>query len=213
MTIALPVISIVASAVASTFFTSPDANFASQTTQFSTNQTVYLKLESGSSGEKAKVFRLLDSNKNEIGQYSLSLQSEDKGKYVFTSTFKAPGRDGIYYIDIKLDDGKGSTFAGQKNINVGAGGGDVRSSVESHTSVNTNSSTSNGTQESIKTTTQSGERVVYTQKDTDEDFSTSSGSILGEDDGKEAGKERMQKPLLNQLEEFIRNIFSYIFRS
>lgn len=86
------------------------------THDFNPNQTIYYKLEISGSGEKQRQLRLLDSNKKEITTRVLN----QMGNYPFTYTasLSAPSKEGIYYIDIKIE-GEDFSFASQENINVG----------------------------------------------------------------------------------------------
>lgn len=124
------------------FGTFVDSSFNTSKTSFAPGETVHFKLSSGSSGEKEKRFDLLDEQKNKI--FSLDVAVSGTSPYIYTSSFRAPQASGVYYIDVKLDDGKGVSFAGQRNINVGLNSnGEVKSEVtsESNVNVNINSST------------------------------------------------------------------------
>lgn len=101
---------------ASFFGTFSDPSFFTPQTTFQPGQKVFLKITTPSSGTKTQLFRLLDGQKNPISQIPLNRQGP--GPYTFTANFSAPPKAGVYYVDIKIDDGRGKTFSGQRNINV-----------------------------------------------------------------------------------------------
>lgn len=101
---------------ASFFGTFSDPSFFTPQTTFQPKETIYLKIVTPSSGTKTQIFRLLDSQKREVAKIQLARQEQNP--YIFTSDFSAPQTSGVYYVDIKIDDGRGKTFSGQRNINV-----------------------------------------------------------------------------------------------
>lgn len=122
------------------FGTYSDPTYTTPQTNFLPNQTVYLKVESDSDGNKIKEFSLLDSEKVKVRNLEVSISGENP--YLYTSSFDSPNKEGVYYIDVKLDSGTGVVYSGQKNINVSISPGGNSSStaiVNSSTLVNVNS--------------------------------------------------------------------------
>ncbi len=110
---------------------SSSAGFETQERDFSAGQRVYVRLQSSSSGDKEKTLKLLDSEKKEV----LRLDFEVSGG-MYSASFIAPNKGGVYYLDIRIDSGQGSVFASQQNINIGeVAGGAVSSVVESRVEV------------------------------------------------------------------------------
>ncbi len=109
---------------------SSSAGFETQERDFSAGQRIYVRLQSSSSGDKEKTLKLLDSEKKEV----LRLDFEVSGG-MYSASFIAPNKGGVYYLDIRIDSGQGSVFAGQQNINIGEATGSVASSVESRVEV------------------------------------------------------------------------------
>jgi len=93
-----------------------DGEFKIPAHNFSAGKKIYVHLIISGSGEEEKVIRLLDAGKNEIDR--VSPNQEGNNPYTYTATFIAPAKDGTYYIDAKIKDGEGFTFAGQQNISV-----------------------------------------------------------------------------------------------
>lgn len=101
-----------------------DSSYSKPTHNFSSGQTVYIRVENVGNGDKKKKILLLDSAKKEIS--TITLSQSGSGPYLFTTSFKAPNEAGIYYVDIKIDSGSGSVYSSQQNINVGEQQGSVR---------------------------------------------------------------------------------------
>lgn len=93
-----------------------DAQFSQPAHNFNPGQTVYVRVEETGSGDRQKLLRLLDNDKNEILHQDL-LRSGN-GPYIYTLSFLTPNQSGIYYVDIKIES-TGSSFASQENITVG----------------------------------------------------------------------------------------------
>lgn len=91
---------------------SSDSSFSKITNNFSAGQKIYVMARVLGDGSKQKILRLLDSEKKELGKYIFN-QSGD----LFSVDLKAPGKEGTYYLDIKIE-GDGSSFSYQGNINV-----------------------------------------------------------------------------------------------
>ena len=104
--------------IAPTVFSFSDSSFSQPTHNFSSGQTVYLRLETSGSGDQEKTLRLLDSAKKELRK--IILDQSGQGPFVFTATFLAPNDPGVYYLDIKINSGQGFSLAVQENINIGA---------------------------------------------------------------------------------------------
>jgi len=118
-----------------------DSNFSQPERDFSAGQSIYIKIIHSGSGSKEKKARLLDWQKSQVLIAELARQGE-----TFTAVLTAPNAQGVYYLDIKIDDGS-SVYASQQNINVGGVKGEsVSSSAESKVVVN------------------SGEKVMVTEK-------------------------------------------------
>lgn len=116
------------------FGTYSDSDFKTATNDFSSGQKVYVRLELKGSGEGRKIIRLLDGGKNEIDKVTPS--QEGGNPYIYIAVFTAPAKEGVYYLDAKVEDGKGFSFAGQKNINVGKNASEpVSSRAESKVSI------------------------------------------------------------------------------
>jgi len=117
---------------------SSSAGFETQERDFYAGERVYVRLQSSSSGDKEKTLKLLDSEKKEV----LRLDFEVSGG-MYSASFIAPNKGGVYYLDIRIDSGQGSVFAGQQNINIGevAGGAAVSSVAESRVEVKVTGST------------------------------------------------------------------------
>jgi len=94
-----------------------DSSYSQSTHNFLPGQTVYVRVENVGNGDKQKRLLLLDSSKKEIS--AITLNQSGSGPYLFTSSFKAPDKPGIYYVDIKIDSGSGSVYSSQQNINIG----------------------------------------------------------------------------------------------
>lgn len=94
-----------------------DPSYSKSAHNFFSGQTVYIRVKNAGNGDKQKTLLLLDSAKKEI--FALNLNQSGSGPYLFTTTFKAPDKSGIYYVDIKIDSGSGSVYSSQQNINVG----------------------------------------------------------------------------------------------
>lgn len=97
-----------------------DSNFSQATHNFNPGQTVYIKVNTTSTGDQQKILRFLDSNKNEIAQYIFNRSGD--GEYIYTISFNVPNISGIYYVDIKIQS-ESNNVAIQENINVS---GDVK---------------------------------------------------------------------------------------
>lgn len=110
---------------------SSSAGFETQERDFQAGQRIYVRLQSSSSGDKEKTLKLLDSEKKEV----LRLDFEVSGG-MYSASFIAPSKGGVYYLDIRIDSGQGSVFASQQNINIGEASGSVASSAESRVEVN-----------------------------------------------------------------------------
>lgn len=98
------------------FDTFKDPEFKNPSSNFSPGEIVYFRVKTPGGGERKKVLRLLDKDKNEIRK--LILTQEGKGPFMFTTSFKAPATSGVYYLNVKIEDGKGFNFAGERNINI-----------------------------------------------------------------------------------------------
>ncbi len=109
---------------------SSSSGFETQERDFLGGQRVYVRLQSSSSGDKEKTLKLLDGEKKEV----LRLDFEVSGG-MYSASFIAPNKEGVYYLDIRIDSGQGSVFAGQQNINIGEVTGSVASSAESRVEV------------------------------------------------------------------------------
>ena len=104
-----------------------DPNFSQATHSFKPGQTVYLKITSQTSGDREKTLRLLDSSKSQV--LKMSLNQAGSNPYTFTGSFVLPSQEGVYYADVRIDNGQGAVFASQENINVGQTSGSVSSEV------------------------------------------------------------------------------------
>jgi len=86
----------------------------------------------GSGGDKEKTLKLLDSEKKEVLRQDFEISGG-----MYSASFIAPNKEGVYYLDIKIDNGQGSVFTSQQNINIGEVTGEaVSSSAESKVEVN-----------------------------------------------------------------------------
>lgn len=90
-----------------------DPAYSQPNHNFSAGETIYVKVVAGN-GEKQKVLRLLNDGKQEITRYIFNQSGN-----VYTINFSAPEKEGIYYIDVRIE-GEGSSFASQQNINIGS---------------------------------------------------------------------------------------------
>jgi len=107
-------------------FLSSDPDFAQTTNNFSSGQTVYVKILSSLQGNRRRF--LLNSEKKEIQRLNLSHQEG-----FFIASFPAPETPGIYYLDFQIEDSSGSKLAAQLNINVGESNDQmVKSTAVSH---------------------------------------------------------------------------------
>ena len=91
-----------------------DSGYTQAASRFNSGQIVYLRIPWKESGDKEKTLRLLNSNKSEINRFSLN----QSGGY-YTSSFSAPKSSGVYYVDVRIDNGSGSILVNQQDINVG----------------------------------------------------------------------------------------------
>lgn len=110
----------------SKFIISKKPDFSSEDVNFSAGETVYVRVENGSSQDASAVLSLLDAGKKTI----LRLSMTKNGGY--KASFKAPNAGGVYYVHIEIK-GEGLSFSGEKNINVGGGSSEsfVTSQAES----------------------------------------------------------------------------------
>jgi hypothetical protein len=173
-----------------TFATFSDGSYTNQTTRFTTGEQIYFKVESISGGEKTKSLKILDENKKELASYTLVRGSKNGNAYMYTYQFTAPTTRGTYYVDVKLDDGGGKTFSGQRNINIIQSGPTSALQQVSPTPANTN---------------------VFKQN------STSSGqnndAEFGEENTDDAPLAQAPKNIVETIALFVKNIISSIFRS
>lgn len=112
------------------FETFEDPIFKKPTINFSPNKMVYVRVITQSSGQKETTFKLLDQDHKEIKK--LEVKRSNQSPYTFTTYFPAPKKPGVYYLDVKIKDFKGTVFSGQKNINVGR---KIKSSVSAKSEV------------------------------------------------------------------------------
>lgn len=115
-----------------------DAEFSQPVNRFLPGQMVYIRIKAQGSGDKEKTLRVLDSNKKEVQK--ITLEQVGSGPFVFTASFLAPDASGVYYVDIKIDNGQGSVFSSQENINVGDSDGSASVSSEAESVVVSTSS-------------------------------------------------------------------------
>lgn len=120
--------------LASELAVSKSSSFSSSDLNFNAGQTVYVRLNTDSSGAN-QALNLRDNNYNLIASYSLSKNGNN-----YTGSFGAPGSDGYYSVEAHIW-GSGSDVTSVKTIKVGsANGGSVNVHVNSN--VNGSSSTS-----------------------------------------------------------------------
>ena len=111
---------------------SSSAGFETQERDFQAGERVYVRLPLGSGGDKEKTLKLLDSEKKEVLRQDFEISGG-----MYSASFIAPNKEGVYYLDIKIDNGQGSVFTSQQNINIGEVTGEaVSSSAESKVEVN-----------------------------------------------------------------------------
>lgn len=109
-------------------------NYQTRTTNFSPGQTIYLQVKTNIDGTTKKTIDLLDSNKNKLNSYELNKSSSNP--FIYTQSFPAPDKEGIYYLDIEIRSGETSVYKAQQNINVGQTSGNVK--VESNVEATAN---------------------------------------------------------------------------
>ena len=178
------------------FATFGDSSFNLPKTSFTPHETVYFKMDSSSSGKKERKFDLLNEQKDRV--FSLDVAVSGNNPYTYTSIFSAPETSGVYYIDVKLDDGEGITFAGQRNINVVSSGsnlttGEVKSEAVSENRVNVNTNSS-----------QESESDILSFYADSKDVSIDTADKEQKNDG------WFLNALINRLKEFIQGLPSWV---
>ena len=111
-----------------------DAGYQTATHNFFPNQTIYVRVEFAASGDLKQVLKILDAQKNEVRR--ISLERQGSGPFIYTAAFSSPNEPGVYYLDIRIENGQGSVFASQENINVGESESNSVAVSEVHSQVN-----------------------------------------------------------------------------
>lgn len=112
-----------------------DNNYQTKTTNFSSGQIVYLQVKTNIDGTTKKTVDLLDSSKGKVLTFELNKSSNNP--YIYTQSFVAPDKEGIYYLDIEIRSGESSVYKAQQNINVGASSGSVKAESSTTAIANT----------------------------------------------------------------------------
>ena len=110
-----------------------DSAFANKTTNFNSDQTVYVRATADNSGSDSHVLNLRDSNYNLITTYNLA-----KSQNQFTASFAAPNSAGTYSLDANIKSGD-SVVNLVKTIQVDGGGSSSNVNVKINSQTNTNS--------------------------------------------------------------------------
>ena len=78
-----------------------DANFASQTLNFSAGQTIYVRVTADNSGDSSSVLNLRSNLYNLLATYQFSKTGTNP--YQFTVNFPAPGASGNYSLEANIE--------------------------------------------------------------------------------------------------------------
>lgn len=93
--------------------TATDSNFNNKTDEFSSGQTIYIKLSAEGANPAKKDLNLRDNNYQLLKTYVLNNQSNE-----YTQSFAAPSQSGIYSLEAKIE-GNGYSYSNVKTITVG----------------------------------------------------------------------------------------------
>lgn len=94
--------------------TATDANFASQTDNFTAGQTIWIKVDANSEGSQKRQLNLRDNIYNLLTSYSLELIGNNQ----FKTSFSAPNSTGYYSLEARIES-PGSVSTSVKTIKVG----------------------------------------------------------------------------------------------
>ena len=80
-------------------------------------------------------------------------ETGEGGPYTFTGSFNLPNQEGVFYVDVRINNDQGAVVAIQENVNVGATSGSVSSEVVVEVNqggqVVTSGETSQGTEKEV----------------------------------------------------------------
>ena len=109
---------------------SPNSDFSDPSQNFSTGQTIYVKVEANSQGTQKHDLNLRDNSYNLISTYNL----ENKGGNTFSGFLPAPKNSGYYSLEAKVES-PGAVTTKVKTIKIGTGvSANVKLNVDVHTS-------------------------------------------------------------------------------
>lgn len=124
---------------------STDSNFSNKTSSFSAGQTIYVRLNSDSSGDKKSQLNLRDNDYNLLTTYSLS-----KNGSTFSVSLSAPASEGYYSLEAQVES-EGSSTTKVKTIKVGKPtNASVNVSVKQNVSGTTNSNSKSQVSSSVE---------------------------------------------------------------
>ena len=185
-----------------------DQNFTNQTLNFEANQTIYVRLTSESTGEKARELNLRDNNYNFISSYTLSRSGGSP--YQYQTSLPSPQNSGYYSLEAKIESAEAVTTT-VKTIKVG-NVIDANSSVKVNiqNKVNTQSSPSESTEPQSQAAT-----IVQGQADVEQESQSPAHTDLVDQgeiqiaDGTVLGQKN--NSLISEIGNFITRIWQFFW--
>ncbi|MBI2029703.1 threonylcarbamoyl-AMP synthase [Candidatus Gottesmanbacteria bacterium] len=130
---ALDIKNLVNQSIQSNSSTYSNSNYTNSTNRFQTGNTIYIKIDTTSTGSKNRIIRILDSNKNLVSNVNTNVKSANNQlQYTGSINLNNPG---TYYLDVKIEDDSNS-FSLQQNIEItGTGKSEIKPKEEVNISI------------------------------------------------------------------------------
>ena len=124
-----------------------DSNFSSQTLNFNSGQTVYVKVSADNNGDSKHQLNLRDNQYNQISSYSLAASGPNQ----FSANFAAPQNEGYYSLEAQIES-NGSKSTSVKTIKVGSPqNANVKVNIQSRVEGQSVTTSGNNHEEAIET--------------------------------------------------------------
>lgn len=194
-------------ALASDLIISKNSDFSNPSTNFSTGQTIYIKVSANSDGANKHELSLRDNEYNLISTYNL----DSLGSNQFKGSLPTPQNSGYYSLEARIESA-GSVTSSTKTINVGDSN-NTNSNVKVHVNVSASGqSTQNRSSQNSPSPKSSPSPKISPEPNDDELPSPSTITSPAPSSSPDAEKEVTQKDFFEKIFSFFDKFLAAILR-